>query len=184
MTFFTKSGSSLNVPNISWAIVLKILQFLNNLRCRTFHAWNISKNCLAWAERYVNIISNLSNCDSTIIQNHFLYCFNVFIGCWRARATSTSIVIDIFLALLKPVISQLNLYSAYSRLATINIIFYTKHNTGFFDPFFRIVKNRKAHQTMPIIFIFQKFLAKTVRVNKPAVKKFLKNLLFGVDVKL
>ena len=28
--------------------------------------------------------------DSTIIHIHFLYCFNVFIGCWRARAIRTS----------------------------------------------------------------------------------------------
>ena len=29
-----------------------------------------------------------------------------------------------------------------------------------------------------------RFLAKTLRVNKRAMKKFLKNLSFGVDVKL
>ena len=43
----------------------------------------------------------------------FLHCFNVFIGCWLARATWTSIIIDIFSAFLKPVIPQLNLCSAY-----------------------------------------------------------------------
>ena len=32
------------------------------------------------------ITENLSNIDSKIIQNHFLHCFNVFIGCWRDRA--------------------------------------------------------------------------------------------------
>ena len=32
---------------------------------------NIRKNCLAWAERYGNIISSLSNGDSTIMQNSF-----------------------------------------------------------------------------------------------------------------
>ena len=41
------------------------------------------------------MISNLSNSDSTIIQNQFLHCFNVLIGCWIARAARTSIVIDI-----------------------------------------------------------------------------------------
>ena len=30
----------------------------------------------------------------------------------------------------------------------------------------------------------RRFLAKTLRVNKPPKKKFLKNLSFGVDVKL
>ena len=79
------------------------------------------------------------NSVSTIIQNHFLYCFKVFIGCRRARATRTSIVIDIFLAFLKPVTLQLNLCSAHSRIAkshskstfqmficTFIFIFYTK----------------------------------------------------------
>ena len=42
---------------------LVILQFWNNLRC--------SKTCLPWAERYANIISNLSNRYSTIVQNYF-----------------------------------------------------------------------------------------------------------------
>ena len=60
MTFLIKSGTSLNIINISW--------------------------CLAWAESYANVISNLSNSDSTIIQNHFLPCFNVFIGCRSAHA--------------------------------------------------------------------------------------------------
>ena len=33
-------------------------------------------------------------------------------------------------------------------------------------------------------FFGDRFLAKTLRVNKPAMKRFLKNLSFGVDVKL
>ena len=68
---------------------------------------------------YANIISNLSNSDSTIIHNHFVHCFKVFIGCWSARATRTSIVIDIFSTFFKPVIPQLNLYSAYSTYITL-----------------------------------------------------------------
>ena len=114
-----------------------IKQFWTNLHCHTFHAENIGKNCLACAERYANIISSLSNIDSMIIHNHFLHCCNVFIGCWCARATRTSIVIDIFQACLKPFMPQLNLCSAYSRLTkchslyfkdacTFNFIFYTK----------------------------------------------------------
>ena len=39
--------------------LLKIYQFWNNLSCRTFHVWNISRNCLAWAERYANIIIHI-----------------------------------------------------------------------------------------------------------------------------
>ena len=33
-------------------------------------------------------------------------------------------------------------------------------------------------------FALSRFLAKTLRVNKPVMKKFLKNLSSGVDVKL
>ena len=33
-------------------------------------------------------------------------------------------------------------------------------------------------------FLSSRFLAKTLRVNKPAMKKFVKNLLFGVDIQL
>ena len=43
---------------------------LPNVSCR------ICKNHLAGAERYANISS-----VSTIIRNHFLHCFNGFIGC-------------------------------------------------------------------------------------------------------
>ena len=97
---------------------------------------------------------HLCHSDSTIIQNHFLYCFNVFIGCWHDRAPRNSIVINIFSTFLKQVISQLNLCSAHSRLAkrhsqhfkspcTFNLIFYTKLNTVcLFDPFFFESKTR------------------------------------------
>ena len=44
-----------------------------------------------------------------IIQDHIHHCFNVFIGYLSARETRTSIIINIFLAFLKPVIPQLNL---------------------------------------------------------------------------
>ena len=62
--------------------------------------------------------------------------FNVFIGCWCARATRANILS----ASLKPSIPQLNLWSVHSRLAEwhsqhlkclwiINLIWYTKLNT-------------------------------------------------------
>ena len=107
MTLFSKSGLSLNVVNISSALfLLKILQF-----------WNIHKNGLAWAERYVNVISNLSNSDSTIIQKHFLHCFHRLL---------TWTVIDIS-ALLKPLLPQLNLPNA-----TVNILKVLAHWISFF----------------------------------------------------
>ena len=118
------------------------------------------KNCLAWTERYANIISNLSNSDSAIIQNHVLHYFNVFIGCWLAQATRTSIVIDICSVFLKPVIPQLNFYSAHSRRVkrhsqhfkypcTFNFIFYTGLNTVSLIHFVEHTKTR-------LIFLFVK----------------------------
>ena len=49
----------------------------------------IRKNCLACAERYANIISNLTNNNLTINQNDFFHCFNVFIG--RASLLTSSL---------------------------------------------------------------------------------------------
>ena len=113
-----------NVVNISWVMstlfLLKILQFWNNLNCCTFHAQKIRKN----------IISNLSNSVSAFIQNHFLQCFYVFIGYWRAQATRISIVIDIFLVFLKSVTPKLNLCSAHSRRDSGMIWYPYCMNTG------------------------------------------------------
>ena len=79
---------------------------------------------IAWHEPNVMPTSSATspNSDSTIIQNHFLYCFNVFIGCWSVRATRASIVIDIFSAFLKPVIPQLNLCSPNSTVNMSNVL--------------------------------------------------------------
>ena len=83
---------------------------------------------------------------------------NVFSGYKCARATRTSFVIGIFSTFLKPVIAQLNLSFAHSRLAkrqsqhfkclcTFNLIFYTKLNTVPLIHFFRIEKTLpRAHQ--------------------------------------
>ena len=111
---------------------------------------------------------HLSNSDSMIIQNYFLNCFNVFNGCWCARATRTIIVIDIFSAFLKSVIPQLNLCCAHSRLVkhhsqhlkclcTFNFIFFTQILIQFLlDPFIRMLKTRRGHQNSTHIFICQK----------------------------
>ena len=86
-----------------------------------------------------------------IIQNHFLYGLNIFIGCWRARLITTRIIIDIFSATLKPIIPQLNLCSAHSRLTK-----QFTHKIPISDLFLQIVKNLRAYQNRPIIFICQK----------------------------
>ena len=73
----------------------------------------------------------------------------------------------IFSPVLKPIIPQLSLCSAHSRLAkrhrqhfkcscTFNLIFKTKINTVFWIHFFRIIKNRRVHQNTPEVFICQK----------------------------
>ena len=82
MTYLSKFGSSLNVVNISWAMSMR--------HCFPQKLLVISENDMP-----------TSSANSLTVQNHFLYCLYVFIGCWRARATRTSIVTDIFSAFLK-----------------------------------------------------------------------------------
>ena len=40
-----------------------------------------STNFMASANRYANIISDFSDCDSAIVHNHFFHFFHVFISC-------------------------------------------------------------------------------------------------------
>ena len=114
MTFVGKFGSSLNVIKISWTMFMrpcscsKFSNYRRILAAARFMHLNIHKNYLAWANCYASIIRNISNSNSMIIKNRFLYCFNVFIGFRRVWATSTSIIIDILLTFFKPVIPQLN----------------------------------------------------------------------------
>ena len=54
------------------------------------------KNCMAWTNRYADILSNFSNSDSTILHNNFLHCFSVLIGCWRAGPSRASVIIHLF----------------------------------------------------------------------------------------
>ena len=111
--FLSKSGSSVNVFNISRAMSIRCcccLKF-SNFGPGSTAARFIPKTSvkLAWHEPKdmpQHHQQPLFNSYSTIIQNHFLHCFNVFIGCWWARAT-----------FLKPIIPQLNLCSTHSRLA-------------------------------------------------------------------
>ena len=51
---------------------------------------------IAWHELSDMATSSATSLILTISQNHFLYCLNVFMGCWRAPATRTSIIIKIF----------------------------------------------------------------------------------------
>ena len=115
MALLSKSGSSLNIINfyctmfMRRSICLKFSTFKTSLKfCG--HEPNDMPKSLATSL----IVTRQSL--SSIIQNHYLQCFNVFIGNWRAGATRKSIIIGIFSAFLKPVVSQLNLCSANIRL--------------------------------------------------------------------
>ena len=96
ITFLNKSGSLSNIVNVSWAIskwycfCSKFSIFGTIFADARYTPKTTVKIYLAWAKRYANIISHISNSVSMIIQNHFRNCFNVFISCWRARSSLTS----------------------------------------------------------------------------------------------
>lgn len=73
-----------------WALVLKSHVSSPVMSLLTLYH---QKNCMPWVNRYANILSNSSNSDSKILYNHFLYCFTVFIGCWRT-GTSRALLTD------------------------------------------------------------------------------------------
>ena len=102
----------------------------NNSRCRAFHGRNIHKNCLIWAKSA--IISNLSNRDSPIIQNHFLHCCNVMIGCWWSLISSRPSLNWFYLNW-----TCVLIYSQdFKYPFTFNFIPYTKLNTNYLIHFF------------------------------------------------
>ena len=75
------------VVNISWTMSTRrcFCSKFSNFGAIFVGAKMIHKNILAWSKHYTNIISNLFKSDSTIIKNHFLHGFNVFICCWLQR---------------------------------------------------------------------------------------------------
>ena len=92
-----------------------------------------------------------SSATPLIVIRLFLHCFNVFTGCWRARATMTIIVIDNFSAFLKPVVPQISLCSAHSRLNISNVFAYlisflTQNLIQFF---WSIFSNNKKSKSTP-----------------------------------
>ena len=120
MAFLNKSWLSLNVVNISWAMSMrlcfcsKISNFGTIFAAPHFIPKKFVK--IAWHEPNVMPTASATFLIM-IIQKHFHYCCNIFIRCWRTRATRTCIVTELFSAFLKPVIPQLNLCSAHSTLA-------------------------------------------------------------------
>ena len=141
---------------------MTLSQFWNELRCHTLQIQNIRKNCMAWANRYADILSNFSNSDSTILHNNFLHCFSVFIGCWRARA---SVVIHLFSTFCEELVPLVNNFLTYSTLTVcqfqrfkcfwaLNSISYTKFDAYSMIHSFRqqkIANTRKTFLTfMPL----------------------------------
>ena len=104
--FLSKSRSSLYVDNISWGL------YMRHYFCSQFINFGTAAHFMSkTSEKLLGMSRTICRHHQQPLQlwfddypNHFLHCFNVFICCWRARATRTSIVIDIFSACLKPVI--------------------------------------------------------------------------------
>ena len=142
MTFLSKSVSSLNVVNISWAMSMRCCFCSKFSKFGTIFATALfmpqTSIKIAWHE----LNNKPASSASSLIQIRqlskiiFLHWFNVFIGCWRARAPTLGIVIESFSdfhrfltflsnqdnhchwhLLLIPVKPQLNLCSAHCRLA-------------------------------------------------------------------
>ena len=87
---------------------------------------------ITWHEP--NDMPRLSATSLIEIQRLSKIIFFTFIVYWRAPATRTSIVIDIFSAFLKPVIPQLNfvLFIVGSSKVTVNISYVFAHLNPFF----------------------------------------------------
>ena len=139
-------AKKLRTSNDEWAS--QNSAFWNELRCHTLQTQNILENCMAWANRYTNILSNFSNSDSTILHNNFLHCFSVFIGCWHAGPSRASVVTHLFLTFCEELVPLVNTFSTYSTLTVCHFqhfkcfwalksIFYTKFDAysliNFFD---------------------------------------------------
>ena len=118
-------------------VLVKIQQLWNELCCHTLQTQNIRKNCMAWANRYADILRNFSNSDLTILYNNFLHCFSVFIGCWCAGPSWASVVIHLFSTFCEELVLLVNTFLTYSTLTVchfqhfkcfwaLNSIFYTK----------------------------------------------------------
>ena len=116
MTFLSKSGSSLYVINISWAISMQRCLFFSKFsNYGTFFAaasfMPKTSVKIVWHEPNDMPISLATSI--ILIRRLSKIIFINFIGYWHARATRTNTVTDIFSAFLTPVIQQLNLCSAY-----------------------------------------------------------------------
>jgi hypothetical protein len=83
----------------------KIQQFWNEFCCHLFHAQNIWKNVMTWANWYAHFIRNFSYCDSAIIQNHF---FHIFIDYRPAGSTGALVIFNVFAAILEMLIPLVN----------------------------------------------------------------------------
>ena len=113
--------------------LVKIQQSWNELRCHTLQTQNIRKNCMAWDNRYADILINFSNSDSTILHNNFLQCFSVSIGCWRAGPSKASVVIHLFSTFCEELVPLVNTFLTYSTpYATFNISSVFEHLIPFF----------------------------------------------------
>ena len=138
---------------------VKIQQFWIELRCHTLQTQNIQENCMAWANRYADILSNFANSDSTILHNNFLHCFSVLNGCWRAGPSRASVVIHLLATFCEELVPLVNTFLTYSTLTVcnfqhfkcfwaLNSIFYTKFDAYSLIHFFRQQKIANTRKTL------------------------------------
>ena len=118
-----------------------------------FQTQNIPKYCMAWANRYAEILRNFYNSDSTILHN--------FIGCWRAGPSRASVIIHLFSTFCEELVPLVNTFLTYSILTvchfqhfkcfwTLNSIFYKKFDAYSLIHFFQQQKIANTHKTVNI----------------------------------
>ena len=117
----------------NWRISSKVWAgALSWCKSHAFHTQNIRKNFMAWANRYANIISDFSDCDSAIVHNHFFHFFYVFINCWCAGAFGAFVIFNVVTAILETLIPLLSSCFTHSRLTFVNILHTLLHFISFF----------------------------------------------------
>ena len=85
MSFLSKSGSPLNVVNISWVMLkrLCVCSKFSNFGTIFAAARFMPKTSVKFAWHEPNDMPTSSTTSLIVIRNHFLHCFNVFFGCWH-----------------------------------------------------------------------------------------------------
>lgn len=158
---------------------------LPHVSCRNMH-----KNCMAWANRYTDILGKFFNSDLTILHNNFRHCLNVFINCWPAEPPRVAFVINIHSGFCVELVLLINIsifctkYTRQMPQSTFQVswctsFYFSTQNliqillSNFFDS-----KNRQTHQNTSTfyiryyIYIIENALKMEIAVNFEMFKKF------------